>query len=526
MTRSQLVSPSTEEGVRALFTAARSTEAVLVLAIVALLVTGRSLVFVLFEQAQFDADQAVMGLMAKHIAELRAFPFYVYAEDYLLVVEAWLSAPFLGLFGTSVAALRLPLVLLNLVASGMLVAVLARELHLRPLIALIPALFFVAAPPVLSAELLTAVGGNVEPFVYVLLLWLTRSRPIAFGAIFVVGFMNREFTAYGVSALLVIEALQGRLWRLDNLRQKAVVVVVVAAGWGLARLLRTGADVLGPGTAGMRDAAGSNVSVAASFICPSLDPARIGANLTSLVTTQMGTLLGVAPFSLADVNINSPTSQGVSGLWPVFGAVMVGAALRLGWLAWRSRRADAPSAPRARTGQWFVLYLALIGLQSGVVWALSRCGPLHAMTLRYALLAVLLPVAIVAFYLANERRAAWRHLMILFVLSWTVVSLRAHADLLLHLSHSRPSEYRLLSDELVARDIRYVRADYWTAYMIDFLTDERVIATATDYMRILEYDVEVARHANRAVLLAREPCPGGEPIRQRYMCKPQENRRD
>ena len=143
-------------GVRAL-QAATSTEGLLVLAIVTLVVVGRSLVFVMFEQAQFDADQAVMGLMAKHIAELRAFPFYAYANDYLLVVEAWLSAPFLALFGTSVAALRLPLVLLNLVAGGLLVTVLARELHLRPLVALVPALFFVAAPPVLAAELLTAV---------------------------------------------------------------------------------------------------------------------------------------------------------------------------------------------------------------------------------------------------------------------------------------------------------------------------------------------------------------------------------
>ncbi len=505
-------------GARA-FQAATSTEGLLVLAIVTLVVVGRSLVFVMFEQAQFDADQAVMGLMAKHIAERRAFPFYAYASNYLLVVEAWLSAPFLALFGTSVAALRLPLVLLNLVAGGMLVTILARELRLRPLVALIPALFFVAAPPVLAAELLTAVGGNVEPFVYVLLLWLTRARPIAFGIIFLVGFMNREFTAYAVSALLVIEALQGRLWHVDNLRQKGLVLVVVAAGWLLGRLLRTGADVMGPGTAGMADSLASNVSVAIGFFCSSLDPARIGANLTSLATTQMGTLLGVAPFSLRDVNINSPTSQGVPGLWPLFCFVIAGAACRLGWLAWRSRLADAQSAP-TRTAPWFALYLALIGLQSGVVWALSRCEPLHPMTLRYGLLAVLLPVALVALYLARERRAAWRRLMMLFVLCWTAISFRAHGELLAHyLSHSRPDEYRLLSDELVARGIRYVQADYWTAYMIDFLTDERVIATATDHLRVLEYDIAVARHANQAVLLSREPCPGGEPIRLIYMCK-------
>ena len=515
---SRMLGTPVGDGVTAI-QAITSTEGLAVLAIVTSIVVGRSLVFVLFEQAQFDADQAVTGLMAKHIAELRAFPFYAYASDYVMVVEAWLAAPFLAMFGTSVAALRLPLVLLNLVAGGMVVLILARELRLRPRVALIPALFFVAAPPVFAAELLTATGGNVEPFVYVLLLWLTRARPVAFAIIFLVGFMNREFTAYAVSSLLVIEALQGRLWQVDNLRQKGVVLAVFVTGWLIGGLLRTGADTMGPGTAGMSHSSASNVSVAVGFLCPSLDPARMGANLASLVTTQMATLLGAAPFRLRDVNINSPTRQGVWGLWPLFCFVIGAAACRLGWLAWRPRPADAQSV-LARTEPWFPLYLALIGLQSGVVWAVSRCGPLHPMMLRYALLSVFLPVAIVALHLALERRAAWRRLMMLFVLCWTAISFRAHGELLAYyVLHAEPDEYRRLSDELVARGIRYVQADYWTAYMIDFLTDERVIATATDYVRVLEYDLAVARHSDQAVLLSREPCPGGERIRHRYMCK-------
>jgi hypothetical protein len=43
--------------------------------------------------------------------------------------------------------------------------------------------------------LLEASGVNVEPFLYTVLLWLTRRRPVWFGAIFAVGFQQREFTA-------------------------------------------------------------------------------------------------------------------------------------------------------------------------------------------------------------------------------------------------------------------------------------------------------------------------------------------
>ena len=55
---------------------------VVVVAIVAL----RSVVPVCFEQI-FDADQAVYGLMAKHLSEGRAFPLFFYGQNYLLGVQ-------------------------------------------------------------------------------------------------------------------------------------------------------------------------------------------------------------------------------------------------------------------------------------------------------------------------------------------------------------------------------------------------------------------------------------------------------
>ncbi len=488
---------------------------------VVLLVVFRSLVF-LFEQVQFDADQAITGLMAKHIAELRAFPFYAYAANYVFTIESWMAAPFLALFGTSVAALRAPLILVNVIAGGLLVWLIGRELHLRPIVAVVPALFFLVAPPTLASELLTAVGGNSEPFVYVLLLWLVRARPVIFGAIFIVGFLNREFTAYAVSALIAIEALQGRLWQRENLRYKTIALIVIAAGWEIARMLRMGADVMGPGTApGIQEPALSNTNVAVGFLCQDLHWARVAENLTSVATTQMATIVGVAPFELINVNIIGSVSQGLAGLWPVFAVAMIAALTRLGWLgvqAWRARNAE----PGDRwSGAWFSLYLALIGAQAGIVYAVSRCEALTPYTLRYALLLVLVPIAITATYLAVERRAVGRTLMIVFVLIWAAVSVRSHAQLLAPYlgPDPPPNEYRRLTDELTSRGIRYVWSDYWTAYMIDFLSDEGVIATSTGYMRVAEYDEAVARHAAEAVVVSREPCEGGERIRRWYLCR-------
>src|SRR5215467_8029876 len=56
-----------------------------------------------FEQFDFDSDQAIVGLMAKHLAEGRTFPLFFYGQNYMLGVEAWIAAPFVWAGGATVA---------------------------------------------------------------------------------------------------------------------------------------------------------------------------------------------------------------------------------------------------------------------------------------------------------------------------------------------------------------------------------------------------------------------------------------
>ena len=95
------------------------------------LVLLRSAVFVLFE-ANFDSDQAIVGLMAKHISEGRAFPLFGYAQNYNLAVEAWMAAPLFWLAGPSVTMLKLPLLAFNVAIVVLLIVSLEKELKLRP----------------------------------------------------------------------------------------------------------------------------------------------------------------------------------------------------------------------------------------------------------------------------------------------------------------------------------------------------------------------------------------------------------
>jgi hypothetical protein len=169
-------------------------ERAIVAAVALSLILVRSIVFVFWNQTHFDSDQAITGLMAKHISEGRAFPVFWYGQNYMLAVEAWLAAPVFKIAGVSVVALKLPLVIANCVIALLLLRLLEREVGLRPVAALVPTLFFILPAPATAAMFLFANGGTVEPLLYVLLLWIARARPGWCGLIFGIGFVHRAFT--------------------------------------------------------------------------------------------------------------------------------------------------------------------------------------------------------------------------------------------------------------------------------------------------------------------------------------------
>src|SRR5262245_40947902 len=136
-----MINPHMQEGhssVQPAWTREREVAA----AIVLLVVLARSLVFVFWEQSYYDSDQAIVGLMAKHLIEGRAFPVFFYGQTYMLGVEAYLAAPVFLVAGVSVAALKFPLLLINLGVALMLLRTLEREVGLRPYVAMLPVLFF------------------------------------------------------------------------------------------------------------------------------------------------------------------------------------------------------------------------------------------------------------------------------------------------------------------------------------------------------------------------------------------------
>ena len=133
--------------------------------------------------------------------------------------------------------------------------------------------------------------------------------------------------------------------------------------------------------------------------------------------------------------------------------------------------------------------------------------------LRYLPLAILLPVGCCATFLQRERSHALRTVVVSVFVLWAGANLRDNVRVIRGALAEPPgSEHRVLVDYLIGERIRYARAIYWDAYVVDFLSGERVITASIDVIRIPEYQKQVDEHAYAAVNLERLPCSGARRI--------------
>jgi len=141
-------------------------------AIFLLLLLGMALraTFLLFPQSAIDSDNALYGLMAKHITE-GEFPLFTYGQHYMGALESYVAALFFLLFGVSGHALKLSPYLFSILFLAA-VYLLGTELYGRR-----PALWALAcaaaAPPTLLVWSSAPRGGYSETLFFgTALLWL------------------------------------------------------------------------------------------------------------------------------------------------------------------------------------------------------------------------------------------------------------------------------------------------------------------------------------------------------------------
>jgi hypothetical protein len=471
----------------------RASTLTVVFVIAIAMVVFRSAVWVFFEQSFFDSDQAIVGLMAKHLGEGRAFPLFFYGQHYMLGVEAFLVAPFFRVAGPSVATLKLPLVVMNVGVAWLLLWVLIRKLSMAPWLALLISSWFLLAPPLVSLRLVEAQGSNIEPLLYILVLWLLRERPIAFGLVAGVAFFHREFAAYGVAAVMILDVLTGRAFARRRLRDYAIaggMFALVAFG---IDALRGRADLLGPGTAGrVSSTMGAQVSSWGQFVCwPTRD---LPANVAWLFAENLGTLFNWK------TTVWGPQDWEPLRLGHAWIAIlMMLIAMVAAFHVLRNRRQLRESGP-------FGTYLLLVGLEAAAAYAVLGCHVRDSTLVRYTLLTLYAPIGLLLLFAASKP-PAWARAVVFGALGvWVAVSLADNARLLVAFVHHPPASHaRNLVNYLETQGVKYARGPYWVAYELDFLSNERITVSSLDKVRVAEYQSIVNDHDGQALHILANP---------------------
>ncbi len=471
---------------------ARSTPSRLSLRTAALLATAlvvfRSFVFCAYEQSCFDGDQATFGLMAKQLLDGHALPLFMYGQRYLLAVSVWLAAPFVWLLGTTVLALKLPILLISLAIVVLLLRLMTREVGLTPFAGLAAILPFALPNPVVAARLTAHEGVSAEPFLWIALLWALRDRPLVFGIVAGIGFLNRPFALYGVLAVAALDLASGRLgtaraWRrwLKALAAASVTCLAVLALVPLS----------------------ANASGAAPRLHWKGWPA-LELRWRSFATDYAPALAGHGRAPLSSQGVASQIETGSALVGPLLAVSGAIALTRVGLLLRRRRREE---------GRWLTpslelpLYLTLVALLASATFVLVGRGGGRPQYIRYVLLVLLAAVGLAAAHLALERRRFFRAITLGALVLWSGLAAWDHARLLAEYARTPPpNPYRRLTEALERRGIAYGVAPYHEAYVVDYLSGERVRLDTYGMKRIGEYAALAERHRDPAVRILPAPC--------------------
>ncbi len=374
-------------------------------------------------------------------------------------------------------------------AVAVLLIVLIARRGVRPWLAFVAALPFIVASPILAAELYSTLGASVEPLLYVVVLWMLRERPMAFGAILCVGALHREFTIVALPALVVVALVERQRWNWRAIARGAFafglvwLAVDILKRWQHAGSLALEAQMIGRW-----------ISIDAGY------PAR----LTSLIL-GLPILFGGRHISLDHYSLNSTIGAGSAVAGGALALALVMSTVRLAWIA--TRRAQRT----AFAGGSFLLYLGLVGAGALAAYGLNPgIDPEATPLFRYVLLLPLLPIAILGGFLLAERSRPWLAAVTCAVAVWAAFMVRDNVELIREYRIAPPvNEFRQLADYLVEHKIEYSYAQYWDCYIVDFLSRERVILASTDFLRIPAYQTLVDAHASSAASIERVPCTGG-----------------
>jgi 4-amino-4-deoxy-L-arabinose transferase-like glycosyltransferase len=393
-----------------------------------------------------DSDEAIVGLMARHLLHGEVTTFY-WGQPYGGTQEVFLVAPLFALFGTSLVALRVVPI----------------------------ALVFVAC--VLVWRVGRRIGGDRVGLAAAAVLWLWPPYTIAH--------TMREYGFYGsnllYASLLLLLALR-IVERPSRLRAGAFGLVLGLAFWQTAQIIPVALPTIAwtawKAPRALRHAwlglAGAAVGALPWLIWNARHDWGSLLRRSDLGSYAHGLRLLASPLVPMLLGLRAPLTGQLLLPKALVYLVYVALAAAFAYGAWRTRRSPASLV--------FVVAAVFV-----LVWPVSHRVTL--LTSHPVYLVVVSPVA--ALLLAQLARGdASAAAVVVAVAAVSVVTLhrmdvwaRTDPD---HRPPNVPRSFTPLAEALERRGIHAVYANYWIAYKLAFDSRERIVATEYPYTSLVE----------------------------------------
>ncbi|MFN7954585.1 MAG: hypothetical protein U0610_22875 [bacterium] len=459
------------------------------LALVTLAAALRATLIALDHGVTLDSDEAVIGLMARHILAHGARPIFFYGQEYMGAFEAYVAAAAFALAGASTLALKGTMLVLDLLLVLSFVALGRAALDRRA--GWLAGLYAALAPAFLAIYGLKARGGYVETVLVGNLLFAGAAslgklapracavRALTLGALAGLGFWTHTLVAlyFPVAALIwLASGAQARRLQPIALALAGALVGSAPFWW---RNAHTGFQSFG------------NVSW--------VDGATAWRHLLELLRVGLPTVLGARPiWAFEEIAPAAGIAFALVNAWLALASVR------------RSLRPDVEPARRAVVlGAWATALLALAVDAKSVFGAESR-EPRYLFPV-YTALGLSFGIAAAD---AWQRRQRAVQLLCVALLGGHLFGI-ARQDPALMLGISAGQRVAQRNDRLLALldklGIRSIYTDYWVSYRLAFESGERIRARPYGHVvveRIPAMSAEVEGDPNPAFVLLGDAASG------------------
>ena len=476
----------------------------LILMAILLVALATRLVFLLDNRFVIDADEAIVGLMAKHIAEGKEFPLFYYGQHYMGALEAYFASLLFLLIGSTPLALQLVPMICSLIVV-VLLFFLGRAIA-GERAGLLAAAFAAIPPPAFLIWNLKARGGFIEVLLLGAVALLLTHRWLA-----------SEFYRPRLVALLGFVCGIG--WWVNNQMLYFMVAIAVSAGIFHVKLV-TNAAISRRHSISMllcRTITGGMVGIVGFFLggaafwfynitkgfpsfsmFQSVDTARFAQQLKGVFSQALPALLGARRFWHANEVFGGATVIAASIMTSLLVAVFLV----------RRDKAFLSEKGKALLDTIIFLFLSccIIFAKSSYGWFVS--APRYLLPI-YIAIFVLLGVC-VQYLMARRWSVGVLCAIGLFAFNGTCLFLGGKAIPGQPLVFGRgrvPVSNEEAIKELVKRGIKEVRASYWVGYRLAFESQERVtfrMIGSPYQIRIKEYERAADKDLVPILLVGRE----------------------